>query len=412
MPSSRRYPLRGIGPLSFISYSFADVAEARKLFDGLQVRGFQTRMVDETVFIGKHLPTVLPELIGGSEMVALVLTERSNSSEWVRREFDWAQAHLAGKPGRAIIPVVLDEKELYAPIRDLGYIRAPGGIEEPIVDLVVRTALRTVWPLRLSEHDPLSLDASDVAAMLASSEPRRVILDAGGCTLDLFDQVKAANEQVAGDHRDAFLRQEKQYMDRLGTRLTALDVIASHLIKELRDAEDAFAPNFVREAGRALDLFIRLTLGSLLLRWANNFYLERCPWLAAHAERLRQFGTGVEAAEPPLGGNRMKLFSWALREGEGMRNETMMEVGIDAEGERRGVGILLPEATLGPDAAILLQIGELPEAMVGSYQWASLALPQIGALVWESVRDPVEAAEFAEKVFAWKIKDYRKMGLP
>lgn len=120
METQLRRPLRGIGPQIFISYSFVDSAEAQKMFDG-----FQPRMVDEAVFIGKYLPTVLPQVTGNREAVMLVLTEHSNHSEWARSEFRWAQQHLAAKPGRAVIPVVLDEQDLHPPIRRDWVCRSP-----------------------------------------------------------------------------------------------------------------------------------------------------------------------------------------------------------------------------------------------------------------------------------------------
>jgi len=51
--------------------------------------------------------------------------------------------------------------------------------------------------------------------------------------------------------------------------------------------------------------------------------------------------------------------------------------------------------------------------VVSPYRWASLVLPQIAAArIWDNARDARETAELAEKAYAWKISDYRRMGLP
>lgn len=87
--------LRGMGPRTFISYSFADRAIATRLRDFLTVSGFQVRMEDETSLLNMRLPDVLPIRISDAECFIQLRTATANRSQWVAREFEYARSASA-----------------------------------------------------------------------------------------------------------------------------------------------------------------------------------------------------------------------------------------------------------------------------------------------------------------------------
>src|SRR6266478_1585548 len=107
-PPSSTTNLRGIGPKTFLSYSFRDRAFADPLCLHLQGKGFQVRKEDETTLVGHRLAQELPRRIGDAECFLPVITSTSSNSHWVREEFRYAE-DWSKKKRLLIAPVVLSK---------------------------------------------------------------------------------------------------------------------------------------------------------------------------------------------------------------------------------------------------------------------------------------------------------------
>jgi hypothetical protein len=73
-----RYPLRGIGPSTFLSYSYADQALATELAAGLEARGLRVHKEDETTLLGRPLSEMLGRRIAEREVFLQLLTKTAN----------------------------------------------------------------------------------------------------------------------------------------------------------------------------------------------------------------------------------------------------------------------------------------------------------------------------------------------
>ena len=76
--------LRGLGPRTFISYSFRDMALADAIGDFLKFAGFQVTMENETSLLNAKLAEILPRRIESAEcfVVRDVLLGLSRHEEW------------------------------------------------------------------------------------------------------------------------------------------------------------------------------------------------------------------------------------------------------------------------------------------------------------------------------------------
>src|SRR4051812_26802246 len=89
-------PLRGQGPRVFISYSYADAAEAAVLRADFDAAGMQVRMEDESSLLGTRLADALPRRIADCEVFVSLITPNAAASGWIAREFEWASSADAG----------------------------------------------------------------------------------------------------------------------------------------------------------------------------------------------------------------------------------------------------------------------------------------------------------------------------
>lgn len=154
--------LRGIGPRTFISYSFQDKELASRLRDSLSAYGFQVKMEDETSLLNTRLPDVLPQRIKGAECFIQLRTTTANNSYWVKQEFVFAEQRRARDDAFTLVPVILDATTLDDDARQWVYVDATAGLTDRALATVRDAGLVSVQLVRVDPTAPTSLVLTDV----------------------------------------------------------------------------------------------------------------------------------------------------------------------------------------------------------------------------------------------------------
>lgn len=408
-------PLRGVGPKTFISYSFQDREIATRLRDFLAASGFQVRMEDETSLLNMRLPDVLPRRVNDAECFVQLRTTASNRSQWVAKEFEYAEERRARDEAFALVPVVLDDKTLDERTRQWVYVDATGGLTSGILNLVRETGLRSVRRLRVDPSGPTSLLGVDLESLLAEPKAKRVILDAEGFWLDRLDELLLwADTAEYSPERAGFVAQERKRRERLVWFLDRADVAAAVLARELNGRiQESVVSREV--AKHVLDSFYRLLFESAFWPIAQNGLLGKTMSLADDVTGLPRLGdmTGLDGQAAAM--------EWALKPVLCERasivtrpdGDRMVRTGMAAARDLHSAYVYFPAIVLGSDWILVRE----PQAIVMEQDWARFGLPQIAAravgLTGRYNPDTRETTfEEIDKGMGWALSDYRHMGFP
>ena len=93
----------------FISYNRADVDRARELQSELEAQGFNVWRDQTNVYGGERWPKTLGEAVADSNVLILLWSDSSSTSDFV--ELEWCTAMALKKP---ILPIMLDTTQLPA----------------------------------------------------------------------------------------------------------------------------------------------------------------------------------------------------------------------------------------------------------------------------------------------------------
>jgi hypothetical protein len=107
----------------FISYSHKDGPVAATIFAGLQKQGFDVWLDVHRLIPGQSLAGQIESGLKDSDYYILLISENSNSSQWVKREIAMAIG-LADKKKLAVIPILLDDAAVPFEFQGLFYIKA------------------------------------------------------------------------------------------------------------------------------------------------------------------------------------------------------------------------------------------------------------------------------------------------
>ena len=94
-------------PAVFISYKSEESAEADKVRRALETSGISCWMAPESIPGGRSYAEVIPAAIRRCSVFVLILTEKSQSSQWVKRELD-----RAINEGKRVMPFILENTRL------------------------------------------------------------------------------------------------------------------------------------------------------------------------------------------------------------------------------------------------------------------------------------------------------------
>jgi hypothetical protein len=107
----------------FISYSSKDQAAANQVRNALINMGLEVWLDTYALQPGDHVASQITKGLNQSSYFIILISENSNSSQWVKREIDLAFA-LARDKNLSVIPIVLGNAEVPLEFRGLLYIDA------------------------------------------------------------------------------------------------------------------------------------------------------------------------------------------------------------------------------------------------------------------------------------------------
>ncbi|MBT9446086.1 MAG: AAA family ATPase [Hyphomonadaceae bacterium] len=125
---------------AFVSYSRQDKPRAKRLAAALEVGGLRTWIDQKNLQAGDALTNEITDAIEQASCFVLLLTEKSNDSDWVHKEVE-----VARTAGKKIIIVAMRNIEpspkFHADIHDL--VRIPGGVN--LTQAAKGQAVLAVW---------------------------------------------------------------------------------------------------------------------------------------------------------------------------------------------------------------------------------------------------------------------------
>lgn len=403
--------LRNYGPRVFLSYSFRDKDLAERVSGALAVSGFQVHREDEFSLAGQQLSAAIPQRIGDAEVLIQLLTANSNASEWVAREFAYAVARRDQKHDLIILPIVFDKEQLPEPVRDWWFFDLSGmELSDLALAKIKEICLGSVRLLPLDEDAPWRFREEQAAALLTGlpQADRRVIVDSNGLLLRWKQETIEHYSNVEGQYRDQFIEQERRQLARLTRRLKVQDEIVRRLALEImRIVPDyAHAERLLETALRPLQTYAAIVIGDALVEAAAVAPPAPHPLRRAHIAKL----SAANTANHSTGFCNPGFYRWAL--GEAGDADDIVDMGMAAPGFR-GIKVLLPRRVFGSmaDAYTRSAISFDPTAELLTDTFLDYVLPQIAADAAYNVTDPASARAELETEYAWRLDQYRSMGL-
>lgn len=397
------HPLRHIGPKVFLSYSYTDRALAEQVERYLLARGFQVRKEDETSLLGQHLNIALPKRIHDAEVFVQLLTPQSFNSDWVKKEFEWADAHNKERGWPVLVPLVVGDVQPRRAVSDLVYVSAPQGLTDEALGILERGCMEAVEPLPLDENVPFIFDPSRVSALLrvGAANRKRVIVDSHGLLNTVYDQITASKEWAV---------QEGRTWDRISAALACADIVLPKLIAELDEQLRYYGRDYPARAVEPVNRFSRLVLGSELVKaWQKFRRLEVLKPFEGQFLAAQHVVEEGQRADPGYMGLGLRHWSLGTRPSDGTSERE--DVQLEAKAGKTDVEILYPLAGLHSEWKLERQLNGKDPGLLDPYDWADFALPQIAEkAVVAAVKSPDAPAEVLEH-YAWKVSDYRRVTL-
>jgi TIR domain len=404
-------PLRQFGPRVFLSYSFADAVVAQKIESHLVHSGFQVHREDERSLAGAKLSVAIPKRIADAEVLIQVLTSTANRSAWVQKEFRFAEELNAKKKVITILPIVFDKTTLFDEVRDWWFLDlCESGLTPGALEQIESVCLQSVHLLPLSTENPFEFDRVQVRSVLqklTESDDRRIIVDSNGMLLGWALETLQHFQCVEPTPTTAqFLKQEQARSTALASHLKCVDEVTRRLCLA---ALDTFS-DYDEPAERAVKPvmhFVRALMGDILVQAAQVAPPVPHALRTSYAKLVQE----VERSNSPQASEGYRnpgLTSWAF----GIRaDDEIVEMGIDAEAHR-GVPVNVPRSIFGSMADAYSQglsfdpTGELLGSVFADY-----ILPQIAIHAAYNLTDVKAIRSELTDVYAWKLKEYHRMGL-
>ncbi|HEY6910303.1 MAG TPA: toll/interleukin-1 receptor domain-containing protein [Myxococcales bacterium] len=421
-----RFILRGHGPRTFISYSFRDSALAKTIEDFLSDRGFQVTREDETSLADRQLTEEIPRRIAKAEVLIQLRTANSNTSQWIAREFQYAIDSRKKGQSVTLLPVVFDKATLPDPVKEWWFLDAgEAALTHETLEQIERICLRSVHLLPLAEEDPLSFDEPALVKMLEAlpADGKRVIADSGAT---LLRWVQDALEYVTGldsDYKDQFLAQERRRFEKLLGWQKSIDEVVRKLAIETLAVMEGYTDKAIQDARLPMNRFARIVFGHLVLD------AERVAPPPPHPLRTRYKARVQEARAANTNSHsegylNPGFYAWAFADsgqvledwGESFRHlgykTRMARMRLDAPGFQ-SIPIQIPSAVFGSmeDAYTRMPGSFDPRGELFTGTFLKYVLPQIAVHAAFNVKDGPGVRNELEQRYAWKLDQYRSMGL-
>lgn len=405
------FELRNYGPRVFISYSFRDKDLADRISGALAESGFQVHREDEFSLAGQQLSAAIPQRIGDAEVLIQLLTANSNASEWVAREFAYAVARKDQKHNLIILPIVFDKAQLPEQVRDWWFFDLSGmELSDLALAKIKEICLGSVHLLPLDEEAPWRFREDQAAALLSglAKGARRVIVDSNGLLQRWNQETIDHYSNVAGEYRDQFIRQERRRAERLTRRLKVQDEIVRRLALEIMKIMPGYtnAEGVLENALRPLQTYAAIVVGDAVVEAAAVAPPAPHPLRGEHIAKLSSANTENYSA----GYCNPGFYRWALQEPGS--EEDIVDMGMDAPGFR-AIKVLMPRKVFGRMADLytrsIMPFDPRSELLTGTF--LNYVLPQVAVDAAYNVTDPATASTVLETEYAWRLDQYRNMGL-
>lgn len=131
---SRRQP--GAGVRVFVSHATADDLIARRLAMGLQAVGYRSWYAEWELKGGDSIVRKIQDALSESDVLIVVLSQKSVTSQWVQREMDSMLMQQLSGARILIIPVLIDDTEIPVILRTIKYVDLRRDFEEGFTSLL------------------------------------------------------------------------------------------------------------------------------------------------------------------------------------------------------------------------------------------------------------------------------------
>jgi hypothetical protein len=130
-------------PLVFLSHAHADKPIVRQIAAGLGKHGIDVWIDDAELSIGDSLVAYIERGLDSADFVVFFLSTASVNSQWARQELNIAISRQAsGSRGAVVLPVMLEDAEIPALLRDVMYLDMRSGDVEAGVGKLVAAIRR------------------------------------------------------------------------------------------------------------------------------------------------------------------------------------------------------------------------------------------------------------------------------
>jgi hypothetical protein len=402
-------PLRGYGPRVFISYSFQDTPIAMQLEAALKANGCQVRREDEVSLFNQRLVDAIPQRIGDAEVLVILLTTAANKSAWVARELDWILEHRKTSNDIVLLPIVFDKATVPEPIKDWWFLDLDSReLTMGDLELATRMCMTAIHSLRISDDDPLSVVESDLETILAkvASDGRRIIFDSAGTLLGTAIDTVAFAEQMP-NKSTTFIEQVRRQRDRLVRRLKVLDEVVRRLAIEVMRIMETYTDDRITHGMKPMKYFLRIMLTELSLDAAPVSPPDH-PFRTRFNDRLAEARASFEQREVGAFMNS-GLYAWVFQiEGGG---DEMLHMNMEAPGFRH-IRVSMPAKVFGTmrdHYARGIPFAPEGELLTGTY--VNYVLPQIALEAYHDLLEPQTIRRDLETAYAWRLDQYKRMGM-
>jgi hypothetical protein len=115
-------------PTAFLSYARPDEPLVKEVADGLRAHGIDVWIDNSGNQLGDSLVTHVERGLDAADFVAFFLSKASVKSEWARKELNVAiSRQVTGSRGATVLPILLEDVEVPALLRDVVYLDLRGG---------------------------------------------------------------------------------------------------------------------------------------------------------------------------------------------------------------------------------------------------------------------------------------------
>lgn len=407
--------LRGYGPRVFISYSFRDAAIAEQIGQYLSDRGFQVRREDETSLTDQRLSDALPKRIAEAEVLLQILTATANASDWVAREFAYAAALREKEHGIVILPVVLDKASVPDAVKEWWFLDAEaGGVTDSVLAMIERVCLTSVHLLPLDGDNPFQLREADALTWLGAlrkGDRKRVIVDSDTRLIGWTEDTLCHFSSLEDPEYEPFLAQERKRLERLIRRQRVIDeVIRKLAIETAREVVGYSTPeDHLADMLKPLQIYSRIAIGDDLIRAADMAPPAPHP-LRTDYEALIETARSASSRNHTAGYCNPGFYAWAFGIDDG--EDAIADMGMSAPGFR-SIKVMMPRRVFGEmeDAYTRYPGAFSPRSELLAGTFLNYVLPQIAIHATYNLVDPDTVRADLETQYAWRLKQYDRMGL-